>query len=251
MIGGLYFIQQVLSIDDNRSSIFNVLTSQETGPIIFSSSAVVCFLLNIGCFIYETVSTKTSFPFLKVGVFFVLELFTIQIITKKTMTSTRLGMRCLTNYGICNILLFVHKLGDCFIVSMYFIALAPAPTIAAIVLCFSSIMMIIIATAFMLIIGYTGCFIQKRYCITIFKIVMLIIFIICALTIIVLFTLIFVDLTAHGLIGSNMGSIIFSLAVPIMTLLLSIVIERQLKKKSRDSQPQNSGYENIQGNINA
>ncbi len=38
------------------------------------------------------------------------------------------------SYGICNILWFIHRTCNCFIVSLYFVAIAPAQTIAAITL---------------------------------------------------------------------------------------------------------------------
>ncbi len=68
--------------------------------------------------------------------------------------------------------------------------------------------MLVVTTAMILHICYSSFFIKKKRCITTCKIILLLILFTCVVTVIVSFSLIFVDLTQHGLTGSDMGSLI-------------------------------------------
>ncbi len=109
------------------------------------------------------------------GLFSLSEIIAIHIITKKSMPQTKLCSRILLNFGICNILWIFHRVGNCCIVSLYFIAIAPVQTLAAITLCLSSVMMLVVTTAMILHICYSGFFIKKKRCITTCKIILLLI----------------------------------------------------------------------------
>ncbi len=232
IICSLYIVYKV----ENPSNFFwTYIKLIKTGNIVlWRSFAIVCFILNTAYlgFIVITVSEVKDKSFLigyitnyytYAGLFAFIEIIAIHIITKKSMPQTKLCSRVLLNFGICNIIWFFHRVGNCCIVSLYFIAIAPAQTLAAITLCLSSVMMLVVTTAMILHICYSGFFIKKKRCITTCKIILLLILFTCVVTVIVNFTLIFVDLTQHGLTGSDMGSIILSLIIPILTLIVSLV----------------------------
>ncbi len=104
-------------------------------------------------------------------------------------------------------------------------------------------MMLVVATAIILHICYSGFCIKKKRCITACKIILLLILFTCVVTVIVNFTLIFVDLTQHGLTGSDMGSILLSLIIPILTLIVSVIVKKELKKNSENNEVRREDFE--------
>ena len=93
-----------------------------------------------------------------IGLFTLVEICTITVLTKNVTISPRIlcisqskVVKAIQVYAICNILWFAHRVGNCFIVSIYFIAIAPSQTIAVVTLCLSAIILFIIAIAVQLI----------------------------------------------------------------------------------------------------
>ncbi len=252
MICSLYIIYKV---EMASNSFWTYVKSIKTANIIlWKSFAIVSFILNavyLGViviainvdydktYIYEYLVYLCFYT----GLSALIEIVAIHIITKKSMPQTKLCSRILLNFGICNIVWIFHRVGNCCIVSLYFIAIAPAQTLAAITLCLSSVMMLVVATAMMLHVCYSGCYIKKKRCITTCKIILLLILFTCVVTVIVSFSLIFVDLTQHGLTGSDMGSILLSLIIPILTLIVGLVVKKELKKNSEHNEVRREDYE--------
>ena len=234
MLIGLYVIQQAFATNSVSKLLESWLESTETMTILFWTTSVVLFVVNLTCLIVDLIISPIS-NIMRVPsiVFFTLsEICTIHVITKKYRANSNLCSRIVHNYATCNILWFAHRVGNCFIVSIYFIALAPSQTIAAITLCISAIVMFIIVIA----VGVRLCY--SRNCITVLKLLGLVITLIFALVFLITFTLIFVDLIHHGLSASDMGSVILSLAIPSLMLLVSFGVKRYLKDSS------SNGYDN-------
>ena len=75
---------------------------------------------------------------------------------------------------------------------------------------------------------------------------MLVVFLISISIVFIFFTFIFVDLTQHGLSSSGIGSIILSLVLPFVTLTITFVVKRYLKKgSSKEVNEGHDGYMNI------
>ncbi len=252
MICSLYIIYKV---EMASNSFWTYVKSIKTANIIlWKSFAIVSFILNavyLG-FIVIALSVDYNNTYIYAyltyvcfytGLFSLIEIAAIHNITKKSMPQPKLCSRILLNFGICNIVWIFHRVGNCCIVSLYFIAIAPAQTLAAITLCLSSVMMLVVTTAMMLHVCYSGFCIKKKRCITTCKIILLLILLIGVIAVIASFSLIFVDLTQHGLTGSDMGSILLSLIIPILTLIVSLVVKQELKKNYENNEVRREDYE--------
>ena len=230
MLIGLYFIQQAFATNTVSNLLESWMESTEMMNILFWSTAVVFFVVNLICLIIDISMFGDSLAYFirwpLIWLFICSEICIIHVITYKYRTNSNIRSRIVRNYAICNILWFAHRVGNCFIVSIYFIALAPSQTIAAITLCISAIVMFIIVIAVGVRLSYS------KNCITVLKLFGLFITLICALVFLITFTLIFVDLTQHGLSASDVGSIILSLAIPSLLLLVSFGVKRYLKDSS-------------------
>ncbi len=251
LICSLYIIYKV---EMASNSFWTYVKSIKTANIIlWKSFAIVSFILNaVYLFIVIALSVDYNNNYIYAylvylcfytGLSALIEIVAIHIITKKSMPQTKLCSRILLNFGICNIVWIFHRVGNCCIVSLYFIAIAPAQTLAAITLCLSSVMMLVVTTAMILHICYSGFFIKKKRCITTCKIILLLILLIGVIAVIASYSLIFVDLTQHGLTGSDMGSILLSLIIPILTLIVGLVVKKELKKNSENSEVRREDYE--------
>ena len=233
MLIGLYVIQQAFATNTVSKLLESWLESTETMTILFWTTSVVLFVVNLTCLIVDFIIFVSIFLRVPLIVFFTLsEICIIHVITKKYRANSNLCSRIVHNYATCNILWFAHRVGNCFIVSIYFIALAPSQTIAAITLCISAIVMFITVIA----VGVRLCY--SINCITVLKLLGLVITLIFALVFLITFTLIFVDLIQHGLSASDVGSVILSLAIPSLMLLVSFGVKRYLKDSS------SNGYDN-------
>ena len=228
MLIGLYFIQQAFTTNTVSKSLESWLESTEMMTILFWSTSVVLFVVNLTCLITDLIILPSGYliNLILIGFFTLSEICSIHLITKKYRANSNLRSRIVHNYAICNILWFAHRVGNCFMVSIYFIAVAPSQTIAVITLCISAIVMFIFVIAF----GVRLCY--SRNCITVLKLLGLAITLIFALVFLISFTLIFVDLTQHGLSASDVGSIILSLAIPSLMLMVSFGVKRYLKDSS-------------------
>ena len=235
MLIGLCVIQQAFATNTVSKLLESWLESTETMTILFWTTSVVLFVVNLTCLIVDFIISPFVSLIMRVPLiaFFTLpEICTIHVITKKYRANSNLCSRIVHNYATCNIVWFAHRVGNCFIVSIYFIALAPSQTIAAITLCISAIVMFITVIA----VGVRLCY--SRNCITVIKLLGLVITLIFAFVFLITFTLIFVDLIQHGLSASDVGSVILSLAIPSLMLLVSFGVKRYLKDSS------SNGYDN-------
>ncbi len=98
--------------------------------------------------------------------------------------------------------------------------------------------------------NFYSCYSKKHHVYCIFAYLnffLIIFFFLCIITVVVSFPLIFVDLSQHGLTGSDIGSIVLSLPVPILTLIIGKVVERHLRNQSSNGEVSREDYENLEG----
>ena len=279
MVMGLYIISQALMSNTASNSNFwgLLIDSEITRHILFWSTFVVLFVVNVSCFITEmsiysinvddhlysddprpghTYTFIDFYTFINIPLiclFTLFEICTITVLTKNVTISPCIlcisqstVVKAIQVYAICNILWFAHRVGNCFIVSIYFIAIAPSQTIAVVTLCLSGIILFIISIASAAHLYYSTNIHNK--CMKILKILIIMFILFSVIITLISFTLIFVDLTQHGLSASNMGSIILSLAIPSVMFVVSLAVKRQLKKDtSSNEQERASGYQQLQG----
>ena len=266
MVVGIFITQEASSV----KVYITMLGSKKTMSIMFWSTSIVLSILNIGWtatntsfliifFITSysednshgmTLDTLTSVLIL---FFMIFEITTVHLLTKNIRISSHICcitkpvvVRAFQTYAICSIVWFAHRVGIWFIVSIYFIAASPSQTSIFIALCSSIILTCII----IIVVGVHSCYSSSESKIkNFFKIIMLVVFLISLSIVFVFFTLIFVDLTQHGLSSSGIGSIILSLLLPFVTLAITFVVKRYLKKgSSKEANEGHDGYIEIQDN---
>ncbi len=210
---------------------------------MFNSSSAVMLLVNICCFIANIylVANEPLYG-LNYGLtcaFVVFEFYVTTRILHQNMGKCSCELFRFS-VAICSILWFSHRIGNCFIVSIYFIAISPTQTITVITLCLSVIIAIIasLSTASTYF-NNSANFNRSMLMIVIYALFL-------ALTTsiaLIFFTIIFVDLTQHGLSASQLGSILLALAIPTLMIALTFFIERQNKdrsmKKKKEAQTPN------------
>ena len=145
--------------------------------------------------------------------------------------------------GINSILLstmmyFIHRLWNMFLVSIYFIAVAPASTLATIALFISVTLIVILAIAS---VSHTCCYSDSKNCAKILKILLLLLMISSLTSVLVFLTIIFITFTLNGLSATDIGSIILSLTIPLVMFVISLFVKRFLEEarssETRDSFP--------------
>ena len=131
-----------------------------------------------------------------------------------------------------------HRLWNIYFVSIYFIAVAPASTLATIALCISVTLIVILAIAS---ISHTCCYSDSKVCAKILKILLLLLMISSLTSVLVFLTIIFITFTSNGLSATSIGSIILSLTIPLVMFVISLFVKRYLEEarssESRDSLP--------------
>ena len=241
MVVGIFITQEAASI----KVYITMLCSKKTMSIMFWSASVVLSILNIGwtatnimflCVSYNYNNSRVILVPLMILFFMIFEITTVHLLTKNIRISssicyitTQIVVRAFQTYAICSIFWFAHRVGIWFIISINFIAASPSQTSAIIALCSSIILTCII----IIVVGVHSCYSSSESIIKIvFKIIMLVVFLISISIVFLLFTFIFVDLTQHDLSSSGIGSIILSLLLPFVTLAITFVVKRYLKKSS-------------------
>ena len=206
---------------------FSFLKNDKIKSSLFWSTFIILCIINFSFIISELVLfINTSKPnqsdllYLKMNVpmmiiFTLIEICIISIISKDTRVTNPKSFlfRAAYVFALYNMLWFAHRVANCFIVSIYFIAIAPSQTIAVITLCISTIVILVAALTSIVNLCHSSTPCVKT-CNTLT--IMLIVFnIVLAL---IFFTIIFVGLTQHGLSASQMGSILLSLTIPMLII---------------------------------
>ncbi len=163
-----------------------------------------------------------------------IEICAISIIGKKIIVSRHIFcisrpfiVRAVHCYALCNMLWFAHRVANCFIVSICYMAIAPSQTIAVSTLLLSAIVIVIAALTNVLLIFYSE---TSQKCLKVCNTLAVLLTVLSILAISVFFTIIFVDLINHGLSATHVGSIILSMAIPTLILVMSFMIKRYYKR---------------------
>lgn len=247
MLSGLFMVNKFTSTDilyhvlSHRSIAWMELN--QSRKIWFMSSSVVTFFVNLVCFLLELTYSRhyTWYPKYILPVICVIafiEVMVVSYITSKHYNCFGICRIALHSCAYCNIVWFVHRVGNCFLVSVYFIAVAPAQTFAAITLCLSFLFMFLVFASIGLqtIItmkesartNYTD--LWKSLCKGLFIIFILIL----VIAVLIFFTLIFMDLAQHGMSSSTFGSAILTFFISFIVLLVSLVVKNQMSADDTD-----------------
>ncbi len=224
--------------------------------ILFWSAFSVFLVINLTCFLVELSIFHDSAIYFMLNLpmicfFTLIEIIAITFIGKDIEVchricciSTPCIVRAVHYYALCNMLWFAHRVANCFIVSIYYIAVYPSETISIITLLLSTIIIIIFGiTSVVFICSYNN----TNKCVKGFNTIILFIIVICIITTLVLITIIFVDLTLHGLSASQIGSTLLAMAIPSVIFVLGLMIERQDETNGNINPSGYSSYQHLQG----
>ena len=163
----------------------------------------------------------------------------IKLATYLCSISKPLFVRAINFILLSTMMQFFHRLWNMFFVSIYFIAVAPASTLATIALFISVTLIIILAIAS---ISHTCCHSDSKNCAKILKILLLLLMIPSLTSVLVFLTIIFITFTLNGL-SADIKSIVLSLTIPLVMFVISLFVKRYLEEarssESRDSLPIN------------
>ena len=140
--------------------------------------------------------------------------------------SKPLILRAINSILLSTMMSFFHRLWNMFFVSIYFIAVAPASTLATIALFISVTLIVILAIAS---ISHTCCYSDSKNCAKILKILLLLLMISSLTSILVFLTIIFIMFTLNGLSATDIGSIVLSLTIPLVMFVISLFVKRYLE----------------------
>ena len=252
MIFGLYLLKQgaVTTFSFKKWRMLNA----QINKFLFWSASFVLFTVNISCLVFEIIMIRQyistinniknnighdysftlafyipPFPFMLIEIFVVLCCLRKHIgVTSHVCCISRLWfIRLVYSLAVCNIFWFFHHVANCFIVSMYFIAMAPAPTLTVIALLIS---FIVISIAAISTIAFTCYSAKYKRCNKICQTLLLLLMLFCLISFIMLFTLLFLIFTLHGLSASSLGTVILSLIIPFVMVVVSLVVKKYMKE---------------------
>ena len=145
---------------------------------------------------------------------------------------------------------FAHRLWNCFLISIYFIAADPAPTIAVITLLVCTIVIAIAALASI----YQSFHAQSRWYTKVLLTIVLLLMIFSLASVVIFLSFILVILIAHGLSANEIGTIVLSLTIPFEMGLVSYFITRFLDRihraASNGNQQESSEHSPLLGDNN-
>ena len=232
-----FFSQKLVSITSNKMTV-----------IVFWSIFTILLVINMTIFCNETLQMsinwwifsfhlKTFISYLLPFVFMILEIFILLFcLSKHIILSSRVCciskiwiVRVIYSFAILNIFWFAHCVGKCFLISMCFIAIAPATTLAVITLLVSVIVISIVATSS---VAYVCFLSNSRRCAKMCNVFILFFMIHFLIIFVSIFSLIFVEFTNHGLSATSLGTIILSLTIPAIVFIVSRFVKKYLKKVS-------------------
>ena len=211
MIFGLYLLKQgaVTTFSFKKWKMLNALINN----FLFWSASFVFFILNISCLVFEIIVIRqyistinniknnighdysftlafyfNPFPFMLIEIFVVLCCLRKYIGVTSHICSRRWFIRFVHSLAVCNMFWFFHDVANCFIVSMYFIAMSPAPTLTVIALL---ITFIVISIAAISTIAFTCYSAKYKQCNKICQTLLLLVMLFCLIFFIMLFNLLF------------------------------------------------------------
>ena len=198
---------------------------------LYWAAVVVCGVINIAITTLDVYFNLWGINF-PVTVFLgIIEVICLLILSKDFKTtdsvccfSHRYMLRAIHTLAWCQLVWFLHLVGCNLLVAIFFIAIAPAQTLAAITLLYSVLVCTVLFIAYNInsIRKYRRC--CKRKC----KLFLAYILYLCIIAFLTLLTLIFNDLAENGLTSSGLGSIVLSLVAPTVVFIITLKLKRQL-----------------------
>ncbi len=233
----------VIKILASHTIILDSLLSPQMKAILFWSIFAVLLVINTSVFIIELllfcvrIDYYLLFNIPLTCLLTLIEICAISIIGKKIIVSSHIFcisrpfiVRAVHCYALCNMLWFAHRVANCFIVSICYIAVSPSQTIAVSALLLSAIVIVIAALTSVLHIFYSE---TSRKCLKVCNTLAVLLTVVSILATSVFFTIIFVDLTNHGLSATHVGSIILSMAIPTLIFVMSFMFKRYFKRSEQ------------------
>ena len=224
-------IESLLAFKIIRTLILSTFTTLAAINISF----LICELYYAIKIIEVYLSIFFIYFFLLIEVYIIIFCFSkrIKLTTYLCSISKPLFVRAINSILLSNMMWFCHRLWNMFLVSIYFIAVAPASTLATIALFISVTLIVILAIAS---ISHTCCYSDSKNCAKILKTILLLLMISSLTSVLVFLTIIFITFTLNGLSATDIGSIILSLTIPLVMFVISLFIKRYLDEaRSSDS----------------
>ena len=252
---GLYTLKLATTTSFYSQKLVSIMSDRMT-VIVFWSIFTVLLVVNMTCFSFEMVFLFISNMPKKISycypyVFMILEIFTLLCcLSKHTILSSRICciskhwiVRVIYSFAILNIFWFAHRAGKCFLISMCFIAISPATTLAIITLLVSLIVISIVAISSLTYICFLS---NSRRCAKTCNVFTLLFMTLFLIVFVLFFSLMFVDFTNHNLSATSIGTVILSLTIPAIMLVVSLFVKGHLKKISFHNDDNNNSINNEQ-----
>ena len=250
---GIYSIQKLMkeSVSYYKRRKSDLFTTKELDSVYWAT-VLVCAIINIVCTVLEYRNFNIALAVYGLPIKFVI--FLIEIISIWINMKIRDSICCFTNryvlriihtLAICSILWFLHRVVCSLLVAIFFIALAPAQTLAVISLIYFVILCTIAYVSFNIhFINKMRCCTQ-RSCKIGCKLFILFMLFICVIDFFVCLTLIFNYLADNGLTSSGLGSVVLSLVAPTIVFVITLQLKQYLLKHFKYTSEINSD-ENVQ-----
>ena len=205
---------------------------------LYWAAVVVCGVVNI---VITAMNVYLTLYYLHINmvprvIFYIIEIVCLFVLSKDFKTtdsvccfSHRHVLRVVHTLAWCQLVWFLHHVGYNLFVTIFFIAIAPAQTLAAITLLYSVLVCTILYIAYNInsfrnIINIEGINVNASTC----KLFLAFVLYLLTVAFISLLTLIFNDLAENGLTSSGLGSIILSLVAPTIVFIITLKLKRQL-----------------------
>ena len=241
---GIYSVPEILKRSLSyceRNS--NSLTTKELGELYWAT-VMICAAINSVCTICTYLNDDRDYydEFSVILLLIYFFIFVIEIVaiwvsikdfkmTKHSVCccSNRYVVRAIHTLALCHILWFIHRVGCSFLVAVFFIALAPAQTLAAISLVYFVIFWTVIYMTFNIhYIRKVKCC-KKSSCGLICKLFVMFVLYLLVVVFLITLTLLFNELGKNGLTSSGLGSVIISLVAPTIVFIITLKLKKHLK----------------------
>lgn len=240
------FLKQSVSYCKRRT---NSLSSSDFGELYWAT-VIVCAIVNILCtvltysyFFYSCGSDYCNAQVQSILAYivplkfciFVVEVPSIWILLKDfkiggsvLCCSNRYVLRAIYTLATCHILWFLHRVGCSLLVAMFFVALAPTQTMAAISLVYFVVFSTVLLLAFNLhYMRKMSC--SKKSFGLMCKLLVILMFYLFVVGFLILLTLLFNNLAANGLTSSGLGKVILSLVAPTIVFVITLKLKHHFE----------------------
>ena len=244
---GVYSVQEVTKIRFPSLESASMKIKND----VFWSTTCITAAINTSCLIAESIYFPPSYfeirynylRLLIIILVFIFEMPSVYYVIKDFKLSASVCccsrphlIRAAYTLALCHMLWFIHRVGCCFIVSMFFLAISPASTLATISFVLTIIMCAILFMT-LIINMVRRCHCRHnchRYTSSnnalFLKINFIILFYISLSLVLFFFYVVFLDMSRNGLTSSIIGSIVLSFLVPLILLGVSLAVKKYLKK---------------------